>query len=225
VFTGQRDLFNDSISPDETAFSLLEKGLGDVIGDVAESDSYDDVLLKRFAVLGDRAFHTGIQRLTLDGGGREPGLVLEPAALDRARRLLDRTPPTQRVRVTGKITLLRSHGNAFEVTSLEGGVARCALIGASVETINNKFETHVAVTGTAVFRPSGALRRIDADLVQPATEGDRLFRRLPTASAPLALPLPKHGREAGKSWLADIVGTWPGPETEGELLQALRESR
>lgn len=225
IFDGQQQIFNDAIDPGETAFSLLEKGLADIVRESQESDRYDDVLLSRFSILGHRAFHAGVTHLILDDARRgHDGVTLEPSAVDQARHLLDRTPPSQRVRLAGKITLLRSQGNAFEVTSSEGGVARCALVGAAVETIKDRFETDVAVTGTAVFRPSGHLRRIDVDVVEPATSSDRLFQRLPSASALAAPMTAKHGVKAGKNWLADVVGTWPGPESEAELLKALRES-
>jgi hypothetical protein len=96
-------------------------------------------------------------------------------------------------------------------------------IDATVAALGAWFGRDVAVNGTAVYRASGRLLRVDADVVEPAREGDEVFSRVPAA-----LPLLQHvealrAPSAAKgTWLRDVIGAWPGDEPFDELLAELR---
>ena len=222
VFTGQADLFRDAIDPDLTAFSLLAQGVRDVVDEDAESERIDPGFLRVFARLGDSLFE-GASHLVLEGLQAESSsLELDHLAPQHARALLDRTPPPERVRVSGTLTLLRAKGASFEVTTREG-VVRCALRHGEISSLGALFGGGVAVNGTAVFRPSGRLLRVDADVVERMRQGDDLFSRVPAAlSLPQQLLDAQPTSSARGSWLRDVVGAWPGDEPLDELLAELR---
>lgn len=131
-----------------------------------------------------------------------------------------------RVRLTGRLTLLRLRGSRFEVTTASSEIVRCVLVGGDLEALRELFGRAVAVNGTARLRPSGRLQRIDAVLVEPARPGDEVFSAIPSAAL-LAreLQLPAPASDERGNWLAGVTGRWPGDESLDELLGALRELR
>ncbi len=81
---------------------------------------------------------------------------------------------------------------------LDGGEEiRGILIEGTSEVLRGYFGKDITVLGKAIYRPSGTLLRVDASEILPVVEGG----------------------------VASFFGSWPGEETDRELLQALEEVR
>ena len=88
------------------------------------------------------------------------------------------------------------------------------------ETLRAWFGHQVVVSGTADFRPSGRLLRINAEGFEPATEKDlQIFAAIPR---PLKTPAPVE-RAAAEGGFAALLGKWPGDESAAQLLEQLRK--
>ena len=84
------------------------------------------------------------------------------------------------------------------------------------------FGSRAVVSGVAQFRPSGKLLVIDVEHLGPARDGDAVFESAPKAvTRPVASPL-LQDESAGVS---AFFGTWPGVESDEELLGALEAIR
>jgi hypothetical protein len=81
----------------------------------------------------------------------------------------------------------------------------------------------VLVTGTAHYRPSGSIQQIAVDGLQRAEPQDDLFAHtpLPTSRQSVFRSLP-HDQQTG---VASFIGTWPGDESDAELIEALQAIR
>jgi len=229
VFTGQRDLFVDTIDPGLTAFSLLGFGLRDMVREAEDSDRFDEPMLTRFRQIFGRIRREGARGLIMENlQDLTPELTLGPESELHAKHLLDKTPAPRRVRVTGRIVSLRLRGQVFEVQvgvdAGKGDVVRCvALEGVGKLATYFEHQHLVALDGEAVYRPSGRLLRIDADRVDSASAGDAMFARVPVARPTTIERLHEIERSgSARNWLAAVTGKWPGDETEDELLDALK---
>jgi hypothetical protein len=71
--------------------------------------------------------------------------------------------------------------------------------------------------------PSGSIQQIAVDGLQRAEPQDDLFAHtpLPTSRQPVFRSLP-HDQQTG---VASFIGTWPGDESDAELIEALQKIR
>lgn len=142
--------------------------------------------------------------------------IRKSATAARAGGIGRKTHAQRRVRVAGRLDVIRASYGRFSLVLKDGsrvaGTARP--LGGEVHGEN------VIVTGVAEFRPSGRLLRIQADVVEPATESDlRIFSVLPRPL--LAAPPPARSR-GNKRGLPALLGKWPGDEPLELLLAQLK---
>ncbi len=80
----------------------------------------------------------------------------------------------------------------------------------------------VIVSGTAKFRPSGKVLRVEADQIVAATGDTTLWEVAPqplfSDLEPRSLRLP----QGSKSGVAAIFGQWPGDESDEDFENAVR---
>jgi hypothetical protein len=89
------------------------------------------------------------------------------------------------------------------------------------QQLRELFGKDVVITGSAVFRPSGSILRLDAEGIESASDYDKaVFSTLPP---PLAAPLDLRTiRTARRGSFIDAIGQWPGDESDAEVEAALR---
>jgi hypothetical protein len=75
----------------------------------------------------------------------------------------------------------------------------------------------------AEFRPSGRVQQIGISQIQPAHADDELFSEAPRAWG--SMPIFTPAVQAPGSGVATFFGTWPGDETDDELITALAAIR
>ena len=85
------------------------------------------------------------------------------------------------------------------------------------------FSRDVLIEGTAVYRPSGGLLRLEAEAIRVANGGDRLFRQAPTPMVRTTPSLLVRQQQMPTTGANAVFGRWPGDETEEELLAACEE--
>lgn len=104
------------------------------------------------------------------------------------------------------------------------GESVLARLGAGIvpEQLRMLWNQRVLVTGIAHYQPSGAIQQVVVDGLRRAEPRDELFSRLPLADCqPVFRREPNHWRGG----VAACIGTWPGEESDAELIEALRAIR
>ena len=86
-----------------------------------------------------------------------------------------------------------------------------------VETLTPLFKHRVAVSGRAVFRPSGRLLRLEAESVRDAAPSDRFFAKVPRPNAQRYDSRRVLKEQSHKRGVAAIIGKWPGEETDEQI--------
>ncbi|MBI4502900.1 MAG: hypothetical protein HY700_17275 [Gemmatimonadetes bacterium] len=216
----QADLFHD-VDWSTGALTLLQESLQDAIEERRDSDLVDEPLLGRFESLG-RIFSKGITSLELaNGRAGGPTVTVKPERIEAIRRLQRETPPPQRVRVAGQLDAIRYGDRMFTLKLANGTTLRGVAEGVDAADLAALFGKRAIVEGMAVYRPSGRILRIEADLIEAATGDVSLW-----SEEPRSLWSPLHEADlrkpqSPKTGLNAIIGKWPGDESDEEIIDAL----
>lgn len=222
-YYAQPSLFDDGPSPDDTAFDVLNDAVEDVLAGKRDSDKFDLGLLKRFQKFESCVFHKEVDELLIsrESTGSSSRISLEFPR--HARELYLRTPQPTRARVAGRLDMIQASTLAFALVLPGGEKVRGVWKGDDFETLRELVNTDVVATGIAVYRPSAALLRIDAESLTPQRDADRFFTVLPVPSGGTT-DLKSMLREQAKcGGMAGIWGQLPAEESDDEFLAALAE--
>ena len=140
-----------------------------------------------------------------------------------AQDLSDQTPSSRQVRIVGKLDMVRHSTRSFGLLLDSGDEIRGVLVDGTPELLQDYFGREITVLGKAIYRPPGTLLRLDASEILPTTDGRQAFSRIPQS---LFQPRTLERRlQTAKAGVPSSFGTWPGEETDRDLLKALEEVR
>jgi hypothetical protein len=222
---GQRLLWEEGPSEDQTAFELFAASLVDVAAQRRESSRFDLGLLQRIGKYGKIvSAKGGLRRIALPDVQTSTSAHIDAAVVQAAKELAAATPRSRRVRVVGRLDLLGVSQRVMKLV-LDRQTVVTAVWSSEKEFTDLKdfLDRDVVIEGPAVFRPSGTLLRVDADAIASSTSADEFFRKVPEPIlerdyAKLARPRP--GEKPG---FAQILGIIPAEESDEEFERALEE--
>lgn len=150
---------------------------------------------------------------------RKNKVVVSRTDIPRLEILRDQTPPPRTVRFSAQLDTISA--NRAEVTLLgDGHKVSAHLEEHDPERLVALFGKQVVVSGMARFSPSGRVLLIDADYLGEARPMDAVFSRVPDAGAwRQSLLMESQSRGYGA---APFFGTWPGDESDAELMASLK---
>jgi hypothetical protein len=218
----QQALF-EPVDSAESAFGVMEQTLRAAVGGRSDSDLFDQPLLSVFRRF-DRILTAGFSSIELTNGRTlADRVVVDCDSVAAVDRMIRTTPEPQRARVAGTLDTIRHSDRMFTLLLDDGKAVKGIADGFAAEQLADLFGQSVTVAGTAIFRPSGALLRIEADSIERAGPEAAVWSRVP---APLfgGVDVPSLRQPQGlRSGVNAIIGRWPGEETEEEIAMALRE--
>ena len=133
------------------------------------------------------------------------------------------TPPSQSVRLAGRLDSLRQSDRTLGLVLASGETLRAISVGVDPRDLAAWFGENVLVLGVAVFRPSGSVLRIEVEDIERAPGDIGLWSRMPV---PLFGSIDRralHQPQSPRSGINALIGRWPGPESEAEVLELLQE--
>ena len=92
-----------------------------------------------------------------------------------------------------------------------------------VDAMQEHWRKRVLVLGTAIYRASGRLLRIDAEAVKLGENESTVFSRMPSPPGTRIDTSKLRKPQGSKSGINAIIGKWPGEETEEEITAILEE--
>lgn len=192
--------------------SIAEGDRDDVVADHALLDS-----CARFARVSGADF----QGLRLDGlRGRSTPLEITAEVADLIELLRDETPRPQAARVAGTLDTVSASRSDVVLTLKDGGRVTGRMEEHDLEALRLLLGREVVVSGMAHYRPSGRLLMMDVEELGVARPEDRIFQRAPVARRQRFVA--EVAASTDESGVSAFFGTWPGDETDAELLEALR---
>lgn len=209
----------DKVEEDWTVFDLL----GQVLSDVQSSDPGElraDYGMLKCVGEFKASLKNGLDHASFDFAGIKSGKAqIDQPLVDRANDALRRTPLPRRIRVAGRLDMLKMSASLFQVL-LEDGTRIRGLWNIDKTDLRPWLGKDVLMEGTGSFRANGEVVGIIAEAVRAAKQTDRAFRKAPRGSADTVLLTTIH---PGKGTFSKIVGAWPGDETDEEINEFLRE--
>ena len=192
--------------------TILEGERDDVVADRALLDS-----CARFA----RVSGSGYDGLSLEGlRGRTEPLVIRSSDAPRIELLRDETPRPQAARVAGTLDTVSASRSDVVLTLKDGTRVPGRMEEHNLEALRSLLGKEVVVSGMAHYRPSGRLLLVDVEALDVSRAEDRVFQRAPVARKQKVVIEPTGLSDT--SGVSAFFGTWPGEETDVELLAALK---
>lgn len=205
---------------ERTAVDVFGRLLADLVEGDVEDVAADRALLDSCARFV-RVAGSGFEGVRLDGlAGRDTPLVLRPEQAGAIERLRDATPRPQAARVAGRLDTVSASRSDVVLVLSDGTRVRARMEEHDLEALRALLGEEVVVSGVAHYRPSGRLMMLDAEALDRARAEDAVFRQAPAAARPrLVIETAEQASEPGVS---TFFGTWPGDESDAELLEQLR---
>ena len=209
---------------DDTAIQLIGKVSHAVRSKEASSDLYDRPLLKHLSHWR-KLFRNDLQSVAFPANSvsNDAADVFDGLVSKNALLLSDQTPTPRQIRVVGKLDMVRHSTRSFGLLLSDGQEVRGILNDGDPDLLQQYFGKEITIFGKAVYRPSGSLLRIDTQEILDKVEGRSAFSVVPPALT--HHPKPDRKIQTSKNGVSAFFGTWPGNETDEELLAALGELR
>lgn len=220
----QTELWANRPNESDTGFDVLSDVIEDVTRKIKDSDRFDRSLLSDIRSFR-RALNGTFQSLAIESSRERSvrSVTLDKDTTAIADGLSRDTPEPSRVRIAGKLDMIRASTRTFAIVLPEGEEVRCVLEHGEVNVLTEFLEKDILVIGTAIFRPSRSLLRVDVLEIRPASINDNHFYRIPRPRGK-ALDLRELHHEIGrKSDIKALIGKWPGDESDEEFEAILRE--
>lgn len=220
----QGELWPTLPDPCDTGFDLLGDVLADVEAHNEDSERFDLPLLKRLTRF-KKVFEGPFREADLisrryDAGHRAH---LSPPVIETAEQFFANTPEARRVRMVGTLDMVRFSNQTFGLKLDSGEEVRCVLVDGDIEQIADLRRQPILVFGSAVFRVSGRVLRLDVDEYRRATEADNFFAKMPKPADRSRVRFNAKERQKMAEGLKSVIGKWPGDETDEQIEEALRE--
>jgi hypothetical protein len=218
----QQSLFGESDERfgEQTAIDIFGRVLTTILECEADDVVADRALLESCARFA-RVSGGGFDGLRLEGlRGRSSPLVITPKDAPRIEVLRDEIPRPQAARVTGTLDTVSASRPDVVLALKDGTRVPGRMEDHNLETLRSVLGKEVVVSGMAHHRPSGRLLLLDVEGLDLARPEDRVFQKGPVArKQKVVLESTGPGDTSGVS---AFFGTWPGEDTDAELLEALR---
>ena len=219
---GQGDLLLD-LDPGESCLGLLQGSLAEALEGMQDSELYDEALLGKFEGFAD-VLSREITTIEFTNGipNAKLHVTVDTERIAKLRRLRRETPPEQRVRLAGWLDAIRHSDRMFTLKLESGSTLRGVAEDVPTDVLRDLFGRKAIVSGSAFFRPSGKLLRLEADHIEPAGDDFSLWSVEPR---PLwgAMEPSLRQPQGPRSGINAIIGQWPGDESDDEVTKALKE--
>jgi hypothetical protein len=218
----QQELF-EPVESSDTAFGLMQQTLALATEGRSDSDLFDQPLLTTFRRF-QRILSCGYSSIELtNGDARQSPVLIDHASIASVDRLIHNTPAPQRTRVSGTLDTIRHSDRMFTLLLEDGKAAKGIAEGLAAKQLAELFGQSVVVSGTAVFRASGRLLRIEAEVVEPAGRDAAVWAQVPTPIFRVMDAAALREPQGPRSGVNAVIGHWPGDESDEEIATALRE--
>jgi hypothetical protein len=219
----QTQLWDDGPRPEDTAFELFGAALDDVGMQRKESNRYDPNMLRRIAGYRRLFSKGGLRRIVIPDTTLATQPLLDASITNAARALCDATPKPRRVRMSGRLDLIGASQGVLKVHVGQGPVVAALWEGKeSIDELAALFNRDVVCEGTAVFRPSGSLLRVDIDAIALATARDVAFAYVPQAIPMADLARSMRLRPNDAPTYSTFLGSVPAEESDDSFATAVK---
>jgi hypothetical protein len=214
------------LKPKDTVISIFSKSVRDASAGELESDYYDRGVLESLELFKS-LLREDLMAVQIECPSRpsEDFRIGKPE-LDTITKIEAETPEPKAMVVVGTFNSIEHAHRRFELVMQNGhkikGIAQSGYV--DTEDMRNLWGKKATVKGLAHFKPTGAIRSIEADVIKPFERGEELFERI-SKDRISSKPIQVLRREQGiRNPLKEVWGKWPGDESIDEILNTLKRT-
>ena len=221
----QGNLFGEPDKPidgRQTAVDLFGRVLSSALAGDPQQLLADRTLLETCIRLAHAAppVYEGIQ---IDGIAGP--VIVRVADVPTVEKLRDELPRPYPGRVTGILDATSASGTELTLRLPDGAPVSCRLERPDLDVLRHLSGKRVVISGLARFRASRELLLVEVKYIGPARKTDAMWEKMPAPRPGPGTPVFRPEPQDEHTGVNAIFGTWPGDETDEELLAALKEIR
>lgn len=219
----QLDMFRDKAAlQDLTPISLVISSFRAALLEGEDKNLLDEPLIDDL-VRFKNFFLSDEESIMLSNRGSMPEVRLTSRDIDRIEYLYKSLPQPQKVYINGVIDEMKySKKQLVLITEQKERIVVIKQEGDVPTEISAFFGKEITISGIAHYKPGGQLSYVILESFGAPSSGDRFFSKKPHKMGiqqQIASQL-REGKKANP--LEDIMGQWPGDETDEEFEQMLK---
>lgn len=220
----QLDAFRDkSELQNLTPISLVISSFRSALMEDEDKNLLDEPLIDEL-IKFRKFFHSDTEEIVMSNRGSIPEVRLSNREIDQIENLYKSIPEPQKVMINGIIDEMKySKKQLVLMTEKKERIIVQPREEAMIANIAAFFGKQITLSGIAHFKPGGQLSYVQLEYFGEPGKGDRFFSKKPHkmgVQQKVAMQL-REGKKANP--LDDIIGKWPGDETDEEFEQMLKE--
>lgn len=222
----QQNLWRTMPDPQMSGLDVFRKVLDEIDARNADSEAFDRRLLRGLQAGFGKGINGVFNTMYVDpqdSMNNQKPAVLNKATLENARLLSEQTPAAQRANIVGWLDMLRVSKQSFALKLDDGTEVRGVLVEGDMDDFKDFFNTRVIVHGKAVYRASGNVLRIEAEGFDSGEDAPAIWSKIPTPFSREPQQTRWQKPQSARTGVKVFFGTWPGDETDEELLAALKK--
>lgn len=218
----QKKFCGDSLEQDDTALSLLSKSISDASNENLESDLLDVGVLDTLLSFNTITTKYAEELIISSETKKKEEFRISNEEVKKIKKIKIETPGPHTIVISGFLNLIEHINRRFQLKLEEGkrveGTIDLSLVDS--ENVRELWGKRVTIKGKAIYKPSGKLRRIEAQLVRPFEPGDETLQKIPKTRKRVKFTKEFLIEEKSNSEaLRRIWGKWPGDEPIEELFR------
>ncbi|MEX2633658.1 MAG: hypothetical protein WD267_06465 [Balneolales bacterium] len=219
----QLDAFRDKTELQNlTPISLVIASFRAALKEGADKNLLDEPLIDEL-IQFKKFFETDIEEVTFSNRGSIPEIKLTTKEIDQIENLYKSLPEPQKVVINGVIDEMKySKKQMVLLTEKKERIVVMPQDNSVINNISSYFGKEITLTGMAHFKPGGQLSYVMLESFGEPGKVDRFFSKRPHKTGvqqQIAVQL-REGKKANP--LDNIIGKWPGDETDEEFEQMLK---
>lgn len=220
----QMDIFRQEAQKDLsdlTPFSLFMSAFQEAVKDEPSSDLLDKSLLRELKNY-KKVFFSEKESMTISNQGTIDSITLNMQTFQKIKILESEIPDPKSVILNGKVEMLRHSKQKVTIQTTEGMVEGFISEEIKPEEIGAYWGKKITLAGMAHYKP-GNKTVIEINKIFEPSAGDDYFSKKPTSDT-IEQQIKRQFQQGKKTTiLADLVGKWPGEETDEEFEHMLQE--
>lgn len=219
----QLDLFKEKQSLTSlTPMALVIKSFTAALSEEEDKNLIDEPLIDELLKF-KKFFITDTEKLLLTNRNTIPEIEFSRKEIDKIENLFKSIPTPQKTVVSGIIDEMKFSREQVILTTAEHKKIVVVVARDLFQDLKEYFGQEVAINGMAHFKPGGQLSYVKMEGFGNAGLATRMLSRKPdkmNMQQQIALQL-REGKK--RNPLDDIIGKWPGEETDEEFEKMLKD--
>ncbi len=163
------------------------------------------------------------EELIISNNNVTPTIKLKREDFSKIKELEESYPEPQNIVVNGKIDVLQYSKSKVTINTDEGSIYGILKDKSLALEIKQYWGTEATVHGIGHFKPNGRLNFIEIERIHQSTPEDKYFSKLPLADTVEQQVLKQVVGKTNRNWAAQILGQWPGDESDVEFDKLLND--